>query len=141
MKVTIATFYFCDSKNPSDVMKNTFNSISIYFWKTNFLVNKYKKQTCCNKKISLLLKSWKMGIFFLQKVVIFNMITDSFLVEKWETLERARRYVSKNLLNLDCQDSICFAFFTLFKNRESFGKSFSFPFSAKCLDRNFKYLV
>ena len=131
MKVTIATFYFCDSKNPSDVMKNTFNSISIYFWKTNFLVNKYKKQTCCNKKISLLLKSWKMGIFFLQKVVIFNMITDSFLVEKWETLERARRYVWKSLSNLDCLDGICFAFFKLFKNGELFGESFSFPIFCK----------
>ena len=29
LKVTIATFYFCPSKNPSDVMKNIFNSISI----------------------------------------------------------------------------------------------------------------
>ena len=40
--------------------------------------------------------------------VIFNMITDSFLVEKWGTLERARRYVCKNLLNLDCENSIRF---------------------------------
>ena len=68
------------------------------------------------------------------------MITDSSLVEKWETVERAMRYVCKNLLNLDCQDSICFAFFKFFKNEESFGKSFSFPFSANCLDRNFKCL-
>ena len=49
-----------------------------------------------------------MAKFFLQKFVIFNMITDSFLVEKWGTLERARRYVWKNLLNLDCQDSVRF---------------------------------
>ena len=79
-----------------------------------------------------------MAIFFLQKFVTFNMITDSLLVEKWGTLERARRYVCKNLLNVDCQDSICSAFFKLFKNEESFGKSFSFPFSAKCFERNFK---
>ena len=46
-----------------------------------------------------------MTKFFLQK---FNMITDSFLVEKWEMLERARRYLWKNLLHLDCQDSIRF---------------------------------
>ena len=43
-----------------------------------------------------------MAKFFLQKLIIFNMITDSFLVEKWRTLERAKRYVSKTFLNLDC---------------------------------------
>ena len=30
IKVTIAMFYFYDSKNPSDVMKNIFNSNFIY---------------------------------------------------------------------------------------------------------------
>ena len=49
-----------------------------------------------------------MTNFFLQKFAIFNMITDSFLVEKRGILERARRYGCKNLLNLDCQDSIRF---------------------------------
>ena len=36
---------------------------------------------------------------------------DSFLVKKWGKLERARRYVYKNLLSLDCQDSIRFGIF------------------------------
>ena len=49
-----------------------------------------------------------MTRFFLQMSFIFNLITDSFLVEKWGILERARRYVWKNVLNLDCQDSIRF---------------------------------
>ena len=49
-----------------------------------------------------------MTNFFLQKFAIFNMITDSLLVEKRGILERARRYVCKNLLNLDCQDSTRF---------------------------------
>ena len=31
-------------------------------------------------------------------------------------------------------------FFKLLKNEESFGKSFYFPFSEKCFDRNFKCL-
>ena len=75
---------------------------------------------------------------FPRKYFIFNSITDSFLVEKWGTLERARRYVCKNVLNLNCQDSICFAFLKLFKNAESFEESFSFPFSTKCFDRKFK---
>ena len=30
LKVTISMFYFCYSKNPSDLMKNIFDSISIY---------------------------------------------------------------------------------------------------------------
>ena len=68
-----------------------------------------------------------MAIFFLQKFVIF--------VEK---LEHARRHVFQDLLNLDCQDSICFAFFKLFENEEPFGKSFSFQISSKYFDRNFK---
>ena len=78
-----------------------------------------------------------MAIFFHQKFVIFSIITDSFLVEKWGTLEHARRYVCKNVLSFDWQDSICFTFFKLFKNQESFGKSFSFSFSAR-FDRNFR---
>ena len=52
-----------------------------------------------------------MATFFLQKFVIFNMITDSFLVQKWGTLEVATRYDWKNLLNLGCQDSIHFGIF------------------------------
>ena len=52
-----------------------------------------------------------MTKFFLQKFVIFNMMTDSSLVEKLGTLERARRYICKELLNLDCQDSIRFGVF------------------------------
>ena len=78
---------------------------------------------------------------FPRKYFIFNRITDSFLVEKLGTLEHARRYVCKNVLNLNCQDSICFAFLKLFKNAESFEKSFSFPFPAKYFDRKFKYFL
>ena len=60
---------------------------------------------------SVFLTSWKMAEFFLQKFVIFNMITDDILVEKRGTLERARRIVWKSLLNLDCQVSIPFDIF------------------------------
>ena len=55
--------------------------------------------------------SCNMAKLFLQTFFIFDMITDSFSVEKWRTLERARRHVSKNLLNLNCQDSIRFDIF------------------------------
>ena len=52
-----------------------------------------------------------MAEFFLQKFVIFNMITDSFLVEEWGTLEDARKYVCNDVLNMDCQESIRFGIF------------------------------
>ena len=58
LTVTII-FYFCHSKNPLDVMKNIFNSISI-FSKKNFLVNKEKKQTCYKKNKSLF--SWRQNV-------------------------------------------------------------------------------
>ena len=54
-----------------------------------------------------------MTKFFLQKFAIVNMITDSFLVEKWGTLEVARIKYCKNLLNLGCQDSACFGIFQI----------------------------
>ena len=50
-----------------------------------------------------------MAKFFLQKFVIFNMITDSFLVEKWGTLDGARK--CENVLHLDCQGSIRFGIY------------------------------
>ena len=112
------------------------------FLKKHFLVKKIRK-TCVKRKINLyFLTSWKMVKFFLQKFVIFNTITDSFLVEKWWTLERARRYVCKNLLNLYCLGSIRFGIFQVAYNwGKSFGKSFYFLFSAKCFDNSFKCLV
>ena len=81
-----------------------------------------------------------MAIFFLQKFVIFNIFR-SFFIRGIGTVERPSRYVCKNVLTLGCQDSVCFAFFKLLKNEESFWKSFSCPFSAKCFDGNFKYLL
>ena len=54
---------------------------------------------------------WLIFSFKSFSFVIFNMIADSFLVEKWKTLERIQMYVWKNSLNLDCQDSISFGIF------------------------------
>ena len=47
LKVMIAMFYFCHSKIPSNIIKNVFNSISIY---SILLLNKHKKQMCFKKK-------------------------------------------------------------------------------------------
>ena len=66
---------------------------------------------CYKKYKSIILKSWKMARFFPLKFAISNVITDSFLVKKRETLKVARRNDCKNLLNLCCQDSISFGIF------------------------------
>ena len=53
LKVTIAIFYFCYSKNPSDVIKNIFNSISICFWKKISLLTNIRKKTGYKESKSL----------------------------------------------------------------------------------------
>ena len=115
--------------------KNFWFYLSIFF-KKNFLVNKYKKQRCYRENKSPFFDVMKNGNIFPAKVCHFQY-DDRFLFSR-EMENIRRRYVWKDLLNFDCQNSICFAFFRLFKNDESFGKSFSYPFSAKCFHRNFK---
>ena len=80
----------------------------------------------------------KNGRIFPLKVCHFQYDHRLLFSREMGNIRTCKEYVCKNLLNLDCQNSICFAFFKLLKNEESFGKSFSFPFSAKCFDRNFK---
>ena len=72
LEVTTATFYFYPSKNPSDVMKNIFNAISIYSWKKKIFFNKYKKQTCYKEKISLLFWCHENGHTFPSKICHFQ---------------------------------------------------------------------
>ena len=105
-----------------------FSIPSLYILEKIFLVNKYNKQASYKEKKYL---------FFWRHVIWPYFSLKSFIPSQG-ILESATRYVCKELLNLDCQDSICFAFFKLFKNEESFGKSFYFPFSRKRFDRNFK---
>ena len=68
LKVTIAMLYFFHSKNPSDGIKNIFNSISIYLEKKKILVNKEKKQ----RKINLFFDVMKNGDIFPSKVCHFQ---------------------------------------------------------------------
>ena len=42
LKVIIGMFYFCHSKNSSNIMKNIFDPIALYC-KKKFLVSRYKK--------------------------------------------------------------------------------------------------
>ena len=72
-----------------------------------------------------------MAKFILQKFVIFNMITDSFLLEKRAALERAKRYVCKNLSNLDCQDSIRFGIFQVSYQWRIISEDFLYPILSK----------
>ena len=86
----------------------------IYFWFLlyiffkKFRLNKYKKQICHkeNKSFFLIYEKWPNCSFRSLLFLIYPQIF--FLAEKWRTIERARRYVCKNLLNLDSQDSIRF---------------------------------
>ena len=82
LKVTITMFYFCHSKNPSDVIKNIFNSISINLWKKISLLTNIRNKRVIRKINLYFLASWKIATFSLQKFVIYNLITDSFLIEK-----------------------------------------------------------
>ena len=93
LKVIIAMFYICHSENPSNIMKIIFNSISIYSWKKISLLSNIRNKHVTRKINLYFFDVMKKAIFFLQKFVIFNMITDSFLGEKWGTLERTRGYV------------------------------------------------
>ena len=115
LHVAIAMLYFCHSKNPSIIMKNVFNSISTL--KKNLIVSKYRKQMCYKKNESVFLTLWKMAKFFFQKFIISSMIAYSFLIEKWGRLDNARRYDCRNVLNLGCQDSICFGIFQVILKR------------------------
>ena len=84
--------------------------LCIFLKKISFLRN--IRNECVFRKINLhFLTSWKTAKLFLQKLITFNIITDSFLVEKFVKLEHVRRYVCKNLLNLDYLDSIRFRIF------------------------------
>ena len=72
-----------------------------------------------------------MAKFFLQKFVIFNTITDSFLKEKWGTLERGRRYVCRKLLNLDCLDSSRFGIYQVAYSLRIIWEKFLLPIFCK----------
>ena len=85
LKVDIAMFYFCYSKDPLNIMKNIFKSISLYSWKKIFLLTNMGNK-CVTRKINLYFFDFMKNFSF--KSLSFSMITDFILVEKWRTLER-----------------------------------------------------
>ena len=134
----IVMFYFCQSKNNSNIMKNIFNSISIYSWRKNSLLTNVRNK-CVMKKIYIF---WchKNGQIFSSKVCHFQYDHRFFFSREMGNIRTCKEVHLKNLLDLDCQDSIRFGIFKLLIKEKSQGKSFSFPFSAKCFDRNFRCL-
>ena len=62
LKVIIAMFYFCHSNHSSNILKNIFNFISIYFWRKNFLFNKYNKEMGYKEKTVCLQKLIKFEL-------------------------------------------------------------------------------
>ena len=96
LKVFIAIFYFCHSKNSSNIIKNVFDSISMYSWKNNSSLtnvrSKYgipifykqhfykqcqaetgmkNKQKLCNI-LRLFFAIWKLFIVFLHVIIQNN---------------------------------------------------------------------
>ena len=55
LKVIIAMFYFCHLNHSSNIMKNIFNSIFIYFWIISLLTNITNK--CVIRKIMYVCKN------------------------------------------------------------------------------------
>ena len=70
LKVTTVMFYFCHSKNISNITKNIFSSMSICCWK-KLLVNKYKKQMCYKENLYFF-DVMKNGEIFSLKVCHFQ---------------------------------------------------------------------
>ena len=65
-------FYFYHSKNPSNIMKDIFHSISIYFWKKNSLLKNIRNK-CFVRKINLcFFDVMKNGQIFPSKVCHFQ---------------------------------------------------------------------
>ena len=60
LKLIIAMFYFCHSKNSSNIMKESFNSISVYSLKKFLLANIRNK--CVIRKIICLQKLIKFRL-------------------------------------------------------------------------------
>ena len=59
---------------------------------------------CYKENKSLFLDVIKHGRIFPSKASHFQYDHRFFLIEKWGTLKCAKRYSSKKVLNLDCQD-------------------------------------
>ena len=114
--------------------------ICLYVVEKNYLLTNIRNKCVIKRIFFFFLTSWKMAKFFLQKFFIFNTIVDSFLEEKQGTVELARRYVCKNLLNLDCQDSTrCGIHQVAYKWRITY-EEFLLPIFCKMFDRNFRFL-
>ena len=70
LKVTIAVFYFCHSKNSLNVMNNTLNPISIYSWKKIFLLRNIRNK-CVIRKINLNFWRYEEWTHFSFKSLLF----------------------------------------------------------------------
>ena len=120
------------------IFRKRWSLILGYFFPVT-IVNKYKKQI---RKINLYFFFWRhFSTFFLQKFVIFVMIIYYFLVDKWGNIRTYKELCLQKSHNIYIvRIAFVLAFFKLLINEKSFGKSFAFPLSAKCVDRNFKCL-
>ena len=110
---------------------------SLYILEKKILVNKYKK--CYKGSKSLFFRRHRNGQIFPAIVYHFQYDHRFFFGREMGKLEYARGCLYRNLSIV--RKAFVLAFFKLLENKESFGKSFAFPFSAKCFDRNFNVLL
>ena len=109
LKVTIAMFYFCHSKNPSNIMKNIFNSITIYSWKRNSLLTNMRNNYVARQINVYFLDVMKNGQIFSSRIChsqYDHRLSFSRDMGNIKTCKEIR--LQKHRLNLDCQGSIRF---------------------------------
>ena len=83
IKVTIAMFYICHSKNPSNIIKNIFNSISTYSWNKISLLTNIKNKSVIIKINLYFFEVMKGGKIVPSKVFQYNQ--RFFFSKKWRT--------------------------------------------------------
>ena len=104
--------------------------------KTDLSTNKKK---CVTRKINLnFFEIMKNGRVFPSKVCHFQYDNRLLFSREMGIIRSCKEFRLQKMLIV--RIVFVLAFFRLLKIEESFGKSFSFSFSAKCFNRNFKYL-
>ena len=84
---------------------------SPYIVEKLFLLENIRNKCLIRKTNLYFFDDMKTGQIFPSKVCRFQYNHRFFLSRKWETLEHLVRQVCKNVLSLDCQDSIHFGMF------------------------------
>ena len=109
LKVNIAMFYFCHSKNPSNIMKNIFSSVTIYSWKRNSLLTNMRNNYVARQINVHFLDVMKNGQIFSSRICHSQYDHRLFFSRDMGNIKTCKEIrLQKHRLNLDCQGSIRF---------------------------------